>query len=874
VQLHGRTSAAQTAHRKANMAKRRGPEALSVVRPEPPEVAFADFPIVGIGTAAGGFIAVRDFFAGVPAKPAMGVAFVLVQHRDADHPALDSEDIRRLTHMPVFDAGDVAVVKANGVYVAPSGCDLTLCDGVLQPQEVQEPSGIHQPIDQFFQSLALDMGARAVGVVLSGAGNDGALGLQAIRAHGGFVMVQLPDSAEFGDMPRSALATGAVDVQLAPFEMADRLLGHWASSLDRQASTSIADPLPEFERGLRKILAILRDRTGHDLSAYKRDRLVRCVQRRMAACGGRSIREYVEHLRLTPGEPEALFCDSLVGVTSFFRDPEHFQELAESVLSRLVARSRQDRIIRVWSAGCSTGEEAYSLAILLHEQLETSRYSRTVMLFASDIDGRAVRIARAGIYPASIAADVSPERLCRYFTVASGGDAYKIHRSIRDMVVFCEHDVTKDPSFNKMDLIVCRNLLIYLGLDQQQKVLGTFRSALKPDGALFLGSAEGLGELTGHFRTIDAKSRLFGCPTAAAVAPLAADLAFVPLRAAAHATPQARGAVPAVEAVRTQLHTTEPRVTGDDDLDSTIGKLQRVCDDLRCVNQELLSINEELRSTNDELSASGRASQLSAETIELANVRARNSLVDLARVNDDMANLLSGTGIASLFLDTQLRIRRVTPGVEELICVVQTDLGRPLAHFANYLRDCEGLVDELRDVLESLVPLEREVSSQSGKSYLMRIHPSQRKSGQVDGVALSFVEVTESVNTRRTLALAVAAQEEAACIARVGGWEFDASTGRMSCSAEALRSFGTDPVGPLDLDGLLVLIAPEFRQSVAVAAQASLETGARWDIEVPLVAAKDRAKWVRLICHPRVESGRTVSLHCAVQDITERRGAE
>jgi two-component system CheB/CheR fusion protein len=866
--------AAQSAHRKANMAKRRSPEALSVLRPEPPPDALADFPIVGIGAAAGGFVAVRDFFAGMPADLVMGMAFVVVQHPDADHAALDSKVIGTLTRMPVFDVNEVVVVKANCVYVGPVGCDLALWDGTLQPHQTQGTSAVGQPIDQFFQSLALDHGARAVGVVLSGAGNDGAAGLREIKAHGGFAMVQFPDSAEFGDMPRSAVATGVVDALLPPFEMADRLLCNGASARERQLSVLTADRLPEFERGLRKILAILRDRTHHDLSAYKRDRLVRCVERRMAACGGLSIREYVEHLRHTADEPEALFCDSLIGVTSFFRDPDHFQELAESVLSRLVARSRQDRIIRVWSAGCSTGEEAYSLAILLHEQLEISRYSRTVMLFASDIDGRAVRIARAGIYPASIAADVSPERLCRYFTVTSGGDAYKIHRSIRDMVVFCEHDVTKDPLFNKMDLIVCRNLLIYLGLDQQQKVLGTFRSALKPDGALFLGSAEGLGALTADFRTIDAKSRLFGCPPAATVDPLAVDLAFVPLQAAAHATPQPREAVPAVEAVQTQLHLTQPRVTGDDYLDSTIGKLQRVCDDLRCVNQELLSINEELRSTNDELSASGRASQLSAETIELANVRARNSLVDLARVNDDMVNLLSGTGIASLFLDTQLRIRRVTPGIEDLICVMPTDVGRPLAHFATQLLGCDGLAEDLSGVLETLLPLEREVSSQSGKSYLMRIHPSQRKSGQVDWVALSFVEVTESVNTRRTLALAVAAQEEAACIARVGGWEFDASTGRMSCSAEALRSFGTDPVGPLDLDGLLVLIEPDSRHSVAVAAQASLETGARWDIEVPLVAAKDRAKWVRLICHPRVESGRTVSLHCAVQDITERRGAE
>ncbi|MFZ4580708.1 MAG: chemotaxis protein CheB, partial [Myxococcota bacterium] len=299
------------------MAKRRSPEALSVTRPEPSAPALADLRIVGIGVAAGGFVAVRDFFAGVPAEPATGMAFVLVQHPDAVHAALDSDVIRTLTRMPVFDVNEVAVVKANCVYVGPVGCDLALSDGTLQPQRWQGTSTARQPIDQFFHSLALDHGAGAVGVVLSGAGNDGAAGLQEIKAHGGFAMVQFPDSAEFGDMPRSAVATGVVDALLPPFEMADRLISYGATARESQASALTADRPPEFERGLRKILAILRDRTDHDLSAYKRDRLVRCVERRMAACGGLSIREYVEHLRHTPGEPEALFCDSLIGVTSF-----------------------------------------------------------------------------------------------------------------------------------------------------------------------------------------------------------------------------------------------------------------------------------------------------------------------------------------------------------------------------------------------------------------------------------------------------------------------------------------------------------------------------------------------------------------------------
>ncbi|KAB2643174.1 MAG: chemotaxis protein CheR, partial [Verrucomicrobia bacterium] len=447
------------------------------------------FPVVGIGASAGGLAAFEAFFSGLPAADP-GMAFVLVQHLDPNHKSILADLIRRYTRLPVFEVEDGLVVRPNCVYVIPPGHDLALLNGALQLLEPTEPRGLRLPIDFFFRSLAQEQRERAIGIVLSGTGSDGTQGVRAIKGEGGMVMAQNPASTEFDGMPRSAIGTGVVDYELLPAEMPESLIAYAKHAFGKLPKSAIL-PVPKVENALKKIFILLRAQTGHDFSQYKPSTIGRRIERRMAVHQIEGIDGYVKYLQQTPAEVEALFRDMLIGVTGFFRDPEVFQVLEEKVIPALFAGKSPGAVIRVWIAGCSTGEEAYSLAMLLVEHMEAIKASFTVQLFATDIDSRAIATARVGRYPVSIAADLSPERLARFFTADGGG--YRIHKSIRDLLVFSEQDVIKEPPFSKLDLLSCRNLLIYLGAELQKKLIPLFHFALKPDGWLFLGTSEGVG---------------------------------------------------------------------------------------------------------------------------------------------------------------------------------------------------------------------------------------------------------------------------------------------------------------------------------------------------------------------------------------------
>ena len=474
----------------------------------PPGEAAASFPIVGLGASAGGLAAFEAFFSGLPKDHEPGMAFVLVQHLAPDHESLLTDLLRRYTRMQVFQVEDGMVVQPNCAYIIPPGHDMAFLNGSLQLLEPSAPRGQRLPIDFFFRSLAQDQHERAIGVVLSGTGSDGTLGVRAIKGEGGMVMAQHPASAEYDGMPRSALATGLVDYELPPAEMPAQLIAYAAHAFGRpsQIQTVLA---PKTENALRKIFVLLRAQTGHDFSQYKPSTIQRRIERRLAVHQIPGIGDYVKYLQKTPAEGEALFRDLLIGVTSFFRDPECFQKLEEQVIPQLFAGKGASAVIRVWVPGCSTGEEAYSLAILLAERQEVLKQSFKVQVFATDIDSRAIATARTGLYPASIAADVTPERLARFFVLEADGSAYRIHRGIRDLVVFSEHDVIKDPPFSKLDLLSCRNLLIYLGMDLQRKLVPLFHYALGPGGALFLGTSETVGEFGDRFGVLDRKAKLY-----------------------------------------------------------------------------------------------------------------------------------------------------------------------------------------------------------------------------------------------------------------------------------------------------------------------------------------------------------------------------
>lgn len=486
-------------------AHRRTSPASGDAETSPPDLSF---PVVGIGASAGGLAALEAFFSAMPVAEDPGMAFVLVQHLVPDHDSLLAALIQRRTRMPVSEVEDGVLVQINCVYVIPPNREMVFEEGRLRLQEPAAARGQRLPIDILFRSLAKDRLQLAIGVVLSGTGTDGTLGAQAIKAEGGLVIAQSPSSAQFDGMPSSVIASGVVDFQVGPAEMPTLLIAYARRALDRPSDGPDAPPASS-ERALSKIFSQLRTQTGHDFSQYKPSTTLRRIDRRMVVHQIDTVDGYVKYLKETPSEAQALFHDLLIGVTSFFRDAEAFRTLETEVIPKLFEGKPAGSAIRVWSAGCSTGEEAYSLAILLQERLEALRSNYKVQVFATDLDSRAIATARAGLYPVGIAADVTPERLARFFTAVPDGSGYRIHKSIRDLLVLSEQNLIQDPPFSKLDLISCRNVLIYLGTELQQRLIPLFHYALNPGGVLFLGTSETVGDFADLFVAHDRKCKLY-----------------------------------------------------------------------------------------------------------------------------------------------------------------------------------------------------------------------------------------------------------------------------------------------------------------------------------------------------------------------------
>ncbi|MBC7940794.1 MAG: chemotaxis protein CheB, partial [Chitinophagaceae bacterium] len=441
---------------------------------------------VGLGASAGGLAALQQFLAGAPV--ASGLAYVVVQHLDPTHKAMLVELLARSTAMPVFEAGEAMRLKPDAVYVIPPNRDLTLSAGVLHLAPPAQPRGFRLPIDLLFSSLARNQGDRAVGVVLSGMGSDGTLGLQAIKSQGGLTLAQSPESAQFDSMPKSAIAAGCVDIVGVPADLPGHIL---RVAAEQQAAGLVPEGSEEpDEEGLYSILHLLHERCRHDLTDYKPSMLRRRIQRRMSVHGLATHAAYEGFLKENPQELDLVFKEMLIGVTSFFRDPEVWKELKDAVLPALLARSAEGSRLRAWVVGCSTGEEAYSLAMIFKE-LESdlpAAAGHSMQIFASDLNADAINAARKGCYPAKIAADMDPARLARFFSAQ--GDGYLIDKKIRKMVLFAQHDVLLDPPFTKLDVLSCRNVMIYFNASLQRRLMPLFSYSLRSGGALLLGGSE------------------------------------------------------------------------------------------------------------------------------------------------------------------------------------------------------------------------------------------------------------------------------------------------------------------------------------------------------------------------------------------------
>jgi two-component system, chemotaxis family, CheB/CheR fusion protein len=870
--------------KKTSGAKARKDRAGAPVTLEPPLSKTEKlFPIVGIGASAGGLEALEVFLARVP--DSCGAAFVIVQHLDPTYKGMMVELLQRKTPMPVAQVTNRLRVASDHVYLIPPNTDMSILHGVLHLLEPSARRGLRLPIDFFFRSLALDCQSRSIGVILSGMGSDGTLGLKVIKEKGGAVFVQTPDSAKFDSMPRSAIAAGLADV-VAPV---DELAGRIAAYLNYAPLDAKVDPVRErtVQSSLEKIIILVRTQTGHDFSLYKKSTFYRRIERRMGLHQLDKITDYVRYLRDNPQEIELLFKEMLIGVTGFFRDPPAWEQLKDEIIPTLLAAYPKGGELRAWVCGCSTGEEAYSLVMLFREALDQVKPAGNFKLqvFATDLDRDAIDKARIGSFPANIAAEVSDERLRRFFFKDEPG--YRMLKEIRETVIFAHHNVITDPPFTKMDLLVCRNLMIYLEQKTQKNLLPLFHYSLKPGGILFLGSAETIGAFTSLFVPLAGNNRFYrridtplwkeplAFPTVSfSPRPLSAetssalvrrpgpnlqslaeqfllrrhcpaavltndqgDILYVNGRTGKYLEPaagranwnifamareglryllnsawrkalqqktatglnrlqvQANGDVQTVDVTVEQI--SEPSVLQGmvlitfRDVETpyeikSVGKAHRVTDrealereleqarkeieicreemrtsqeEVKSTNEEFQSTNEELQSTNEELTTSREEMQSLNEELQTINHELQIKVNELSQANNDMKNLLNSTDIATLFLDDDLLVRRFTDQTTSIIKLIPGDAGRPITDIATDL-DYPKMAADATEVLRTLVFVEKEVATRDGRWFQVRIMPYRTLENRIDGVVITFSNITVAKTLEARLRQALAGAEK------------------------------------------------------------------------------------------------------------------
>ena len=792
------------------------------------------------------------------------MAFVIVQHLAPEHVSALPDLLKRFTAMPVTEAADGMVVMPDSVYIIPPNKDLSLLHGKLHLLEPIAPRGLRLPIDFFLRTLAEDRKEKAIGVILSGMGSDGVFGLRAIKEKAGLTLAQEPASAQAESMPRCAIEAGVADIVAAPEALPGRIadtLRHPSHELPLEPPTP-ADVLTALD----KIIILLRDRSGNDFSLYKTNTLYRRIERRMAVHQIATIEAYVKYLRGNAHELDLLFKELLIGVTNFFRDPEVWEVLRTETIPALLAQHPAGKALRAWVPACSTGEEAYSLAMVFKEAVELAQPEArfTLQIYATDLDADGIDTARRGFYPDNIAADVSPARLTRHFLPEEGG-GYHISKDIREMVVFAPQNIIADPPFTKLDILTCRNLLIYFGAQLQKKLLPLFYYALNRNGLLLLGSAETIGNFSHLFEPVNNKARLFrrldqaqalpdlefpgkvqtstiseapvserpenlGQLTdqliqqtwapAAVVVNGEGDILYISGRTGKYLEPAAgktninihamareglrealtgvirkalkdpqpvllnglkvgtNGGTQIVNVVVQALDKPEPlrgrviivfkdvptplprrrsskKVAAEshaalmqelqqtrEALQVTHEEMQTTVEELKSSNEELQSTNEELQSTNEELTTSKEELQSLNEELQTVNAELQSKVDDLTWVRNDMTNLLNSTDIATVFLDNEMKLRRFTTFATKVFKLIPGDVGRPLSHVVTDL-DYPQLKDDALEVLRTLVFQEKQVGTHDGRWYRVRIMPYRTQENVIDGVVITFIDISE-----------------------------------------------------------------------------------------------------------------------------------
>jgi two-component system CheB/CheR fusion protein len=890
---------------------------VSETEPQPQSPATAapppsslDFPVVGIGASAGGLHALTSLVEALPV--AGGMAYILVQHLDPRHKSLLADLLTRHTQLPITEAREGSVVERDHIYVIPAGLYLTIAGGTLHLQEPTAPHGTRMPIDFLFESMAKDLGGMAFGIVLSGTGTDGTCGITAMKSQGGFVLVQDVAEAEYDGMPQSAIASGCADSILPVAAMPAALQQHARLSgaqpgaqgaLAGVPADTTPDTTPEAtpeattdepahiapgaeQEALPAIIALLRQKTQYDFTQYKMGTLQRRIERRMALASipATGMAQYLVTLEQDAAERNLLATDLLINVTSFFRDAQVFDLLATTIAPQIVGQHPEDVPLRIWVAGCSTGEEAYSLAMIFTEAISAADRTIKLCILASDVDADAIATARAGAYPETISTEVSAERLARFFVRRE--DGYTVGPELRADIVFSVQDLLVDPPFSRIDLVSCRNLLIYLGPDAQAKAVGLFHFALRPGGTLLLGSSETVGHADEQFTPIAKPQRLYrhigksppgtflfsphpgdgmhvpssaGCATATARQPILAELCrrlvlerFAPavvlinrrheclyslgaterylrvapgypthdllamaapglranLRAAIGKVGQSKPhvvsaggrvrhegkPVPFDIDVRSVMHDGEellligfidrhgkapksggaavgdagPRIAdleqeleiAHTDLAAALHDLAVFDEEHRAVNEEALSVNEEYQSTNEELLTSKEELQSLNEELTALNSQLQETLERQRTTSNDLQNVLYSTDVATLFLDADLNIRFFTPATKALFHLIPGDIGRPLSDLRTLFSD-PSLADDARAVLQDSKASDREVRAEGDIWFMRHILPYRTDSNGVEGVVITFTNITEKKNARSALEMAKREAEQA-----------------------------------------------------------------------------------------------------------------
>ena len=839
-------------------------------QPAPPDAA-ENFLVVGIGASAGGLQALRDFFSHVPADTRM--AYVVILHLSPDHDSQLAEVLQSAAAIPVSKVEQRIRVEPDQVYVIPPNKNLEILDGHIEVTDVTSSDVRRAPVDIFFRTLAQSHRQRAVSVVLSGTGANGSMGMKRVKEMGGLCIVQDPREAEYEDMPRHSLATGLVDYVLPVAQIPAQIIAY----RERLKRIRIPDPPMEVVReesdALRDIFMQLKIRTGHDFSNYKRPTVVRRIARRIGIHELPDLTAYSQFMHDNPAEATALLKDLLISVTNFFRDDDAFEALEHDIVPRLFEGKTADDQVRVWVTGCATGEEAYTITMLLSEYAASLAVAPQIQVFATDIDEDAIATARDGFYTLNDAADVSPERLGRHFV--SEGDGYRVRREIREQVLFAVHNIIKDPPFGHLDLATCRNLLIYLNRVAQRRVMDVLHFALNPDGYLMLGNSESVDGASDIFSAVDKEHRIFqrrsvegssvfpiadggpntrlekppemrgrresqpvlrstyaqlhqrlleryGPPSAVVnedydivhISESAGKFMQIPggelstnvlalvrpelrleLRAAlyqaAHEKTDTVSRAVAIQvddemkSVRVRVRpvlSMENKARGfflvlfeeareaalpdqvkvqstDQDgpvtrrfeeelvelkaqLHATIEHHELQREDLRASNEELQAMNEEMRSAAEELEISKEELQSTNEELTTVNQELKIKIEELSHTNDDLRNLMNSTRIGTVFLNRELRIKLFTPHLRDIFNVIPADIGRGLSDITSKLDDDHSIIKDAQSVLELLRPIERTVRTGDGLTFLMQILPYRTIDDRIDGVVLSFMDMT------------------------------------------------------------------------------------------------------------------------------------